>query len=106
MPDILKIFSTNIKKIRQNLGYTQRKFSELINLSTGYIAEIELGRKFPSVHVLQQLIDLLKIEPYELFISDSTNIEKIRNTILINKIKKELKEKLNSDIDNVFMKNT
>jgi transcriptional regulator with XRE-family HTH domain len=34
-----------VKQIRQTIGYTQEKFAKRINISTSYLAEIEVGSK-------------------------------------------------------------
>ncbi|GHV82888.1 hypothetical protein AGMMS50212_02280 [Spirochaetia bacterium] len=41
-----------------------------LNTASSYIGEIEIGRKFPSVEMIDRIAAALKIEPYELFKSE------------------------------------
>jgi len=43
------------------------QLAEYCGISTGYIAEIETGKKFPSIGVIEKIAGILKIEPYVLF---------------------------------------
>jgi transcriptional regulator with XRE-family HTH domain len=60
------ILALNIRERRSILGMSQIKLAEAANISTSYIAMIELERKFPSVDVLEQIAHALKIDPTEL----------------------------------------
>jgi transcriptional regulator with XRE-family HTH domain len=57
------------------------QLAEYCGISPGYVAEIEIGKKFPSVKVIEKIAAILKIEPYVLFKSSlmesnlSKNIE-------------------------------
>jgi transcriptional regulator with XRE-family HTH domain len=41
--------------------------AERCGASMGYIAEIEFGRKFPSVEMIEKIACSLKVDPYQFF---------------------------------------
>jgi len=61
------------------------KLAELCDTSPNYIAEIEIGRRFPSLKLIEKIGNVLNIEPYRFFINDTikfTNeIEEIINLL-------------------------
>ena len=61
MEKIQQLLATNIRLARQKLGYSQMKLAETSDLSTGFIAEIEVGRKFPSASSIQKIADALEL---------------------------------------------
>ena len=64
---IREVLALNLKENRLKLGLTQEKLSEKANISTHYLAMIELAKKFPSAGMLERLANALEIEPHELF---------------------------------------
>ena len=103
MEKIQQLLATNIKLARQKLGYSQMKLAELSDLSTGFIAEIEVGRKFPSASSLQKIADALGLKPYQMFV-DREEKEKFERYDLITQLYKELKDKINSELEEVIKK--
>ena len=65
----------NIRYYRYKNGYSQEKLSELCSISDVYVSEIERGKSFPHVQVLERIIDVLEVEPYKLFIEDTALIK-------------------------------
>ena len=57
----------NIKLNRRKLGLSQAKVAEKADVSTQYIAMIELERKFPSVEMIERIATALEIDCLELF---------------------------------------
>lgn len=72
------------------------------NTSASYIGEIEIGRKFPSVEMIQKLCEALDIKPYMLFMEKedkyflSLNPEIKKD--MISKIQNSIKEIIESQI--------
>jgi len=62
-----QVFIKNLKDFRKNGGLSQMQLAEYCGISTGYIAEIEIGKKFPSIGVIEKIAVILKVEPYMLF---------------------------------------
>ena len=64
---IKEVLSLNLKTNRLKLGLTQEKLAEKANISTHYLAMVELAKKFPSANMLERLAAALEVEPHELF---------------------------------------
>jgi transcriptional regulator with XRE-family HTH domain len=67
MAGLREIFANNLKKHRRKCGLSQEKLAEKANVSTHYIAVIELARNFPAADVIERLAGALGIEVSELF---------------------------------------
>ena len=55
-----------IKDLRSAKGWTQGAFAKKLEVSIGYISEIETGRRMPSLTMLLSMIDLLECTPNEI----------------------------------------
>jgi transcriptional regulator with XRE-family HTH domain len=66
-------FIKNLKGFRTKRGLSQMQLAEYCGISTVYISEIETGKKFPSIGVIEKIAVILKIEPYLLFKSQTKN---------------------------------
>ena len=67
MINIREILAVNLKKHRQDRGWSQAKLAEKTGTSTQYIGMIEISLKFPSSKMIDKLAEALKIDPSELF---------------------------------------
>jgi len=67
MKRIKEVLARNLKINRLKLGLTQEKLAEKAEISTHYLAMVELSHKFPSANMLERLAIALEIEPHELF---------------------------------------
>lgn len=63
----IDIFRKNIKFYRNKQGLTQEKLSELANITTDYLSEIERGKKTPGFKRMELIAKALNIEVYKLF---------------------------------------
>jgi len=87
MANVREILAQNLKENRRRLGITQGELAERANLSTHYLAMIEIARKFPTADVLDRLAASLSINPHELFsvdISPKRAMEQLQQSILEN----------------------
>jgi transcriptional regulator with XRE-family HTH domain len=71
--NLKQTFINNLKNFRIKRGLSQMQLAEYCGLSSGYIAEIEIGKKFPSVNVIEKIAVILKIDPYLLFKGHTKN---------------------------------
>jgi transcriptional regulator with XRE-family HTH domain len=62
-----ELFITNLKDYRKLLKISQAKLAEICDSSQAYIAEIEVGKKFPSPDMIEKIASALKVESYRLF---------------------------------------
>lgn len=53
---------TKIREIRTKKKLTQSQLAEKIGISRAYLAEIELGTKTPSLHVVKKLCEVLRVK--------------------------------------------
>ena len=68
--EILKVFGTNVRRLRQEKGLSQEKFAEKCNLHRTYISYIECFRRSISLENIQKIADALGVEVYILFIDN------------------------------------
>ncbi len=66
--DIIKVFGTNLRKYRNELGISQEKFAEMCGLHRTYISDIERFQRSISLENIQKIADALGIETYKLFL--------------------------------------
>ena len=94
---IQELFIVNLKAYRKLRKISQTQLAELCDSSTGYIGEIESGKRFPSVKMIERIAGALGIESWHLFKN-----EPINSTIstILSKLaptqKKEIVKKANS----------
>ena len=73
------------------------KLAELCGTSTSYIGEIEIGKKFPSIEMIEQILKDLEIIPIDMV---SENIRDV-----INKINELTGENVKEEVLNEIFKN-
>ena len=65
--DIVKVFGTNLRKYRNELGVSQEKFAEMCGLHRTYISDIERFQRSIALDNVQKIADALGIDTYKLF---------------------------------------
>lgn len=89
-------FVTNLKKYRKEKHFSQMQLAEKCETSTSYIGEIEIGRKFPSIEMIENICSALEIKPYQLFIEENDsyikNINPENKRLLIQKIQASIEK--------------
>jgi len=71
MTDIRFVLAENIKKYRKLHKISQEKLAEKISTAPNYIAQIEVGKRFPSASMLERIAMALNIDTPELFTTGS-----------------------------------
>jgi transcriptional regulator with XRE-family HTH domain len=69
--NLREIFILNLKKFRKSENLSQMKLAEMCGTAASYIGEIEIGRKFPSVEMIEKIAGALNVEAYRLFIDET-----------------------------------
>ena len=97
-----QIFVQNLKEFRKKEGLSQMKLAEYCGTAHSYIGEIEVGRKFPSMELIEKIAKILRIEPYLFFKSSTGNsalaeIEQA-NTRMAHSSKKQLQKEVKTHI--------
>jgi transcriptional regulator with XRE-family HTH domain len=100
MTQIQSLLAANLKDARTKLGLSQAGLAERCNISTSFVGEMEIGRKFPSPKNLQGLADALGLKPYQLFFdhSDWKDFDRFQT---LSQFSTVLKDRLAADIDQV-----
>lgn len=68
-------FIKNLRKFRNKSVLSQMKLAELCNTTSNYIGEIEIGRRFPSLKLIEKMALVLKVEPFRFFIEDASETQ-------------------------------
>lgn len=68
--NLRSVFIANIKKYRKEQNLSQMNLAEKVGTSTSYLGEIEIGKKFPSIEMIQKIADALNIPPFKLFMTE------------------------------------
>ena len=79
MANIREIFARNLREYRRKSGLTQAKLAEKADVSTHYVAMIELARNFPKADIIERLATALDIEIYALFFDSDPSVPEINN---------------------------
>lgn len=66
-----EVFIANLKKNRKRQKISQMDLAERCDTAGSYIGEIEIGRKFPSVEMIEKIAGALNIEAYRLFVDET-----------------------------------
>ena len=67
MTDLRELLAQNIKKYRKIRGFSQENLAEKAGTSTTHIGMVEIGKKFPSVGMMENIAEALGIDTPELF---------------------------------------
>ena len=70
--DIVKVFGTNLKKYRTDMGMSQETFANKCGMHRTYISAIECYRRSIALENIQRIADALEIETYRLFLEDES----------------------------------
>jgi transcriptional regulator with XRE-family HTH domain len=68
-----QIFIRNLKEFRKKEGFSQMKLAEYCDTAPSYIGDIEIGRRFPSMELIEKMAAILRIEPYQFFKNQADN---------------------------------
>jgi transcriptional regulator with XRE-family HTH domain len=101
MKGIKEVLALNLKINRLKMDFTQEKLAEKADISTHYLAMLELAHKFPSADMLERLAKALEIEPHELFYMPSVAenaIEQLQEKVIGN-IEQVITEAVEKAID-------
>jgi transcriptional regulator with XRE-family HTH domain len=85
MANLREILADNLRKNRRRCGMTQAKLAEKADVSTHFIAMIEIARKFPAPESLDKIAAALGIETWEFFagpVSPEGELTRFRQAVL------------------------
>ena len=76
---IQDIFAKNLREIRRKCGFTQVELAEKADISTNYLAMVEIARYIPRVEIIERLANAMNVEIYELFIIPLSPVNELKN---------------------------
>lgn len=97
--NLRQIFSRKIKFYRAKNKLSQQELAEKCETATNYISEIETGRKFPSIEMIEKLSNVLKV-PAWAFLYEEPQKEQDMSPVVVlsDKLTSEKKEELSSEL--------
>ena len=79
----LDIVITRIRKKRMEQGISQQELANMANFSQSFLANVESGKKKPSVVTIIRLAEALNVNPREFFPENTTDsAEDIKKEII------------------------
>jgi len=74
------------------------RLAELCNSSPTYIGEIEVGKKFPSMEMIEKISAVLRIKPYHFFIDQAEENTGVSTQITFPKLPKSMQNEIRSKL--------
>jgi len=68
--ELRRNLARSMKRRRAALAISQAQLAERAGISTGYVGELEMGTKDPSLETLSRIAAALAVQPYRLMMSD------------------------------------
>jgi transcriptional regulator with XRE-family HTH domain len=98
VPALHAILASNIKRYRVIFGISQAELAERAGISSGFVAEIEIERKYPSLEKLEAISRVFGLRPFRLLmgpddVTDAMGPDAIYETA------EKLKKRLSASID-------
>ncbi len=98
MQSLLEVLSENVRFYRKKTGLSQLKMAYQIEIAPSYLAEIERGKQYPSLKILEKLANYFEIEPYKLLYP--LNMDKKDSSIETIQALRVLRQEIDEIIDN------
>ena len=73
--DLIHCFAVNVRRYRNNRGYSQEHLAELAGLHRTYISALEREPRNISIENIQRIADALGVDAYKLFMDESAEKE-------------------------------
>jgi transcriptional regulator with XRE-family HTH domain len=78
---IQELFIVNLKDYRKIRRISQMQLAERCDSSQTYIAEIEIGKRFPSPGMIERIAAALEIESHRLFRNEPIDSDPVEKTL-------------------------
>jgi transcriptional regulator with XRE-family HTH domain len=100
---IQELFIVNLKAYRKLHRISQTHLANLCDSSTGYIGEIESGKRFPSVKMIERIAGAFGIESWHLFKNEPVSHTGSNHSArLVPSQKKEIMKMANSALSKIL----
>jgi transcriptional regulator with XRE-family HTH domain len=75
------------------------KLAEYLSASPTYIGEIEVGKKFPSMEMIEKIAAILRIQPFYFFIDRTGKYPDINTETTYPKLPKSLQNEIRNELN-------
>lgn len=96
------VIRENIKLLRKRLGWSQELLAEKTGVSAPYITQIEVGKRTPSLDIVEKLAFALGVEYKALFEIDGTVVDTAENAFSRHILESKLVSAITDTIHNTF----
>lgn len=88
------VVGINLRAARQNAGMTQRELANKTGVTQNYIAQIEGGRRAPSLEVLVHLAESIDVQPADLLSGEGVTheLQRLIDIVGLERLRTELDE--------------
>ena len=85
------VIRENIKSLRKRLGWSQEFLAERTGVSAPYITQIEVGKRTPSLDIVEKLASSLGVE-YKVLFEPQSSVNEASNEVSVSDFSKHLLE--------------
>lgn len=64
--DICRQVGRNVRRLREELGWSQEDFAAEVGLHRTYVSGIERGVRNPTVRIVAKMAEKLEVDPHQL----------------------------------------
>ena len=64
--ELARRFGLNVRRVRKEAGLSQEALADLVGIARSYMSDIEVGRRNPSLSVVERIADALSVPPVSL----------------------------------------
>ncbi len=68
--ELQKVVGRNLRRYRQERGYSQEAFAEVMGVHRTYMGGVERGERNLTLQTLEKMADILDVEPLSLLTED------------------------------------
>ena len=68
--ELQKVVGRNLRRYRQERGYSQEAFAEVMGVHRTYMGGVERGERNLTLQTLEKMADILNVEPLGLLTED------------------------------------
>lgn len=61
--DLCERFGANVRRLRKEAGFSQEAFADRAGLARSYMSEVEIGRRNPTLKVVERIAEALNVGP-------------------------------------------
>ena len=99
---IQNLLAKNIRAARKRLGISQMELARRVDLSVGYMNDVERSRRWVGAGTLARLANTLHLEPHQFLLDEEG--QSLDPNKLLSEIVAELKSAITSDVETIVLR--